>query len=113
MLRQTLDFDIPKLEARMTHIFGMCELQADVSRRASRIASVSNFLPVEYHDEVVAIDSGFNGVPLVRNDLHVVRSFAHADDAAGQKIAAAVIAGISVADLQLVAGASARRGRRL
>src|SRR5687768_4003332 len=104
-------FQISELEVRVADVFRMRQLQADVSGGASRIASVSNLLSVEHHYEVVAIDCGLDGVPLIRNNLDVVRRFAHVHDAAGEEISAAVIAGVPVADLQLVSRA-AGIGRR-
>ena len=98
---------------RVTHVFRMRQLQADVAGCAARITPVRNFLPVEHDNEMIAVDGCFDRVPVVRDDLHVVRRFAHVDDAAGEEVTAAVVAGVSIANLQFVAGAAGIRGRLL
>ena len=104
-------FEIPEFQIRVAYILRMRQLQADVSGFAPRIASVGNLFAVEHDDEMIAVDRRFDRVPLVWNDLHVVRRLAHVHHTAGEEITAAVVAGVSVADLQLVTGA-AGIGRR-
>ena len=60
----------------MTDVFRMRQLKSDVSRLPPRVTAVCDLLAIEEHDEMIAVDRRFDRVPLIRDDLHVVRRLA-------------------------------------
>src|SRR5207249_9950223 len=100
---QRPQFQIAELDVGFSGILRMRQLQADGSRRPLRVVSVRHFAAVVDDDEVVAVNGGFDRVPLAGKNLHVGWRFGDIHDAAGQKIAAAVIPRILIANLQFIA----------